>query len=406
MKKSVLYITYDGLADPLGQSQILPYLKLISQHPRKTYVLSFEKRARLQKYRESIEADLKSFSIEWKPLAFSSELGTLGKIIDLLKMNIVAFILAIQFKIRVIHARGHISALAGLIHKIVLRSKILFDVRGLWVDERVDKGLWLLNKRIDYVQYRIFKIVERILFKHADGIVILSHLAVDIVERLGASDKSKIIVIPCCTDFDYFQPATAVQRVDARKRLCIPPDSLVLGYLGSYGRMYVPELFLGYIRRALTYDKFIWIVIFTSDIKDFTSLINNGLNMEMRKKIIIMEVSRSALPELLAAVDVMLCFILPTFARLASSPTKISESLAMGIPIITNKGVGDTSKILVDLSAGILVDLYDRKEVFGTISKLRSLTSFSSMELSNRARQIYGLEVADHRYKLAYENLE
>ena len=43
MSNKNLFITYDGLLDPLGQSQILPYLKIIAkEYP--INVLSFEKK--------------------------------------------------------------------------------------------------------------------------------------------------------------------------------------------------------------------------------------------------------------------------------------------------------------------------------------------------------------------------
>ena len=45
----VLYITYDGLTDPLGQSQVLPYLFWLSKKGYHFTVLSFEKKERLKK---------------------------------------------------------------------------------------------------------------------------------------------------------------------------------------------------------------------------------------------------------------------------------------------------------------------------------------------------------------------
>ena len=41
--QSALFITYDGLLDQLGGSQILPYLYDIAKHPRPLHILSFEK---------------------------------------------------------------------------------------------------------------------------------------------------------------------------------------------------------------------------------------------------------------------------------------------------------------------------------------------------------------------------
>ena len=41
---NVLYISYDGMLEPLGQSQVLSYLKLLASD-RSIHLISFEKAA-------------------------------------------------------------------------------------------------------------------------------------------------------------------------------------------------------------------------------------------------------------------------------------------------------------------------------------------------------------------------
>ena len=41
--KNIFYLSYDGLLDPLGLSQIVPYLHLINDHYN-LEVISFEKK--------------------------------------------------------------------------------------------------------------------------------------------------------------------------------------------------------------------------------------------------------------------------------------------------------------------------------------------------------------------------
>jgi hypothetical protein len=45
LKAYILYLTYDGLNDPLGQSQILPYLEGLAEKGYGITVISFEKSA-------------------------------------------------------------------------------------------------------------------------------------------------------------------------------------------------------------------------------------------------------------------------------------------------------------------------------------------------------------------------
>ena len=53
--KQILYITYDGLTDPLGQSQVLPYIVALSAAGYKFTIVSFEKKQRLAKEKKIIE---------------------------------------------------------------------------------------------------------------------------------------------------------------------------------------------------------------------------------------------------------------------------------------------------------------------------------------------------------------
>ena len=57
--ESVLFITYDGLLDPLGGSQILPYVYSIAEHPRSVHVISFEKPARFREGGDNLKKELR-----------------------------------------------------------------------------------------------------------------------------------------------------------------------------------------------------------------------------------------------------------------------------------------------------------------------------------------------------------
>ena len=42
--KRILFISYDGMTDPLGQSQVIPYLQGLSKHGYEIFLLSCEKK--------------------------------------------------------------------------------------------------------------------------------------------------------------------------------------------------------------------------------------------------------------------------------------------------------------------------------------------------------------------------
>jgi hypothetical protein len=72
--KRILYITYDGLTDPLGQSQILPYLKALAKYGYQFTILSFEKAERFQKEGDLVRSITREAGINWVPLSFTANL--------------------------------------------------------------------------------------------------------------------------------------------------------------------------------------------------------------------------------------------------------------------------------------------------------------------------------------------
>jgi hypothetical protein len=71
MKTKVLYISYDGMTDPLGQSQVLPYLIGLTRYGYEFTILSFEKKDRWAANHSVIEKITNDNGIKWEPLSFT-----------------------------------------------------------------------------------------------------------------------------------------------------------------------------------------------------------------------------------------------------------------------------------------------------------------------------------------------
>ncbi|MEI9956314.1 MAG: hypothetical protein WDM90_08440 [Ferruginibacter sp.] len=56
------------------------------------------------------------------------------------------------------------------------------------------------------------------------------------------------------------------------------------------------------------------------------------------------------MPLLLSLSQFSVFFIKPCYSKQSSSPTKHGEIMAMGIPLITNSGVGDVEKNCAPIS--------------------------------------------------------
>ena len=113
--KRVLYISYDGLMEPLVESQVLSYLKGLSKSYQ-IYLLSFEKKQdlknlhKLKKFKRYCEQN----NISWIRLKYHFKFKIISTSYDVILGFLVSFFLIISKKIKLIHVR---STIAGLIAK-------------------------------------------------------------------------------------------------------------------------------------------------------------------------------------------------------------------------------------------------------------------------------------------------
>jgi glycosyltransferase involved in cell wall biosynthesis len=405
----ILYITYDGLLDPLGSSQIIPYIYGISKHTSPIHILSFEKLERFSEGKNNLKFEFISRGIIWHPLIFSKNKGYFGSIKkawDFLRMFVFALLISIKHEIKIVHARSHVASWVALFLKRNLNVKFVFDCRGLWVDERVDKGGWDMNRLIPRLQYNYFKKRERSLFKNADYIVVLTEAVVNELIKLGTTQKDKISVIPCCADFNHFKFPSTKQKINTRILLGFQEHGIIIGYLGSIGKMYMIDAFLEFFNFLAIKRKDVFALIVTQDVKEAKDLVDLLIPSNLNERIKILSGTRDEIPQLLAAVDILVSFIKPSYARIACSPTKNAEALALGIPLICNYGIGDVDKQVNLMDAGYVVDLDNDYNFEILLDKIDNLKILDREKIRNAAYPFLDVHVANERYEKIYQKIK
>src|SRR5262249_14600194 len=151
-------------------------------------------------------------------------------------------------------------------------------------------------------------------------------------------NPAPITVIPCCVDFDHFPLATPVSRLAARRRLAIAADAHVLTYLGSLGSWYMLDEMLDFFNvQASRFGEPCFLFVTPDDPHPIREAARTrGIDPD---RLTIVAATRDDVPQLMAAADFGIFFIKPVFSKTASSPTKMGEMLAVGLPIIANAGV-------------------------------------------------------------------
>ncbi|MGJ7461987.1 glycosyltransferase [Halomonas sp. MA07-2] len=407
LNQPVLFITYDGLLDPLGGSQILPYLYGIAAQPRQLHIVSFEKPARFEHGESALRYEFRKRQIGWTPLPFTSRMGKLGKMWDLIRMYATALGLQRRYRFGIAHCRSYPAMQVGCFLRRFTGVKTIFDMRGLWVDDRVEGNLWPQDRWFYRRLYRYYKRLERRLLECADAVVVLTERVVPELGRLAPGMHAPVVVIPCCADFDHFSEVSTSDKLATRADIGIDRGALVISYLGSLGTVYLLDEMLRLFETVARQRDDAHLLLITQDWspQQDARLTESSL-ADLRHRIHVRSARRDEVPGLLGASDLMLSFRRATYSQMACSPTKLAEAFALGIPAISNAGVGDIDALTQALDAGVVIDLEDPTAFERIVADLDGILAKGGERLRQRARDSLGLERALSAYHRVYAQVE
>jgi len=405
LSHKVLYITYDGLLDQLGQSQILPYLYKLSEKNHHMHIVSFEKSIHTKAEIESLKSDLKSKSINWDFLRFTSNPKLKGKIWDLIKFFIKILTLVRKDNFKFIHARGHVPAMIAFFVHFFSSISYIFDFRGLWADERIDKGSWDTSKYSHNIQYRAMKFLERKLLEKAEHVVVLSEIVTSEIISISNKSHKNITVIPCCADYKHFNLNELTNTNEIKNNLGISLDSIVIGYIGSVGKMYRVDKLFEFFEICNLEHQNVEFLFITNDLKELSLLKDKYLGELSMSKFKSVSSHRKDVPKYLSIIDIGLSFIEPSYARQAASPTKLAEYFAMGIPVISSSGVGDTEKIIKLINGGDIINHDNKDELLEAAKNIDKYIQIDSLSIRNKSKKFFDLNQGVEKYHMIYKKM-
>ena len=339
MTTSVLYISYTGLLDPLGQSQVLQYVLGLAKTHRMT-VLTYEKPAALADTQrvQALQSQCRAAGVDWHHLVWHNRPGIPATLYDIAQGIRKATRLARASGAQVVHCRSYIGGMIGLSVKRRTGARYIFDMRGFWPDERVDGGIWSRSG----LPYRVFKQVERRLFLGADHVVSLTRAG---VREFAAFDYLQgrlppVSVIPTCTNLEMFR------RIDS------PREGFTLGYVGSAGSWYMFDDVARTVQRifARRPDARFLVINKGGHQQIDAALRRAGVDMA---RVEIREALFTEVAAQIGRMDAGIFFVKPAWSKRASCPTRMGEFLACGKPCLANAGVGDVEEDFGETSTGV-----------------------------------------------------
>lgn len=342
---SVLYITQNGVADHIGQSQVAPYVLGLAREGHRIHLLSAEKPGQeeiIARYQRLFDAA----GVTWTRVRYHSAPKVLGPLWTQWQLERAARQIVTAEGIHAVHCRSYPAALIGRRLKRRFAVKYLYDFRDFYADGGLTKGSKLLRPL-----YGWMKQLEGPMIRDADRIVCLTNrarnLLIDWYLAGEPSASERFQIIPCCADFAHFDPdnidATTLSAL--RLRLGLKKDQAVLLYLGSLGPDYLlPQMM----------DLFAQLVALRGDAR-FLFVSNNGRELvEVQcaakgiepDRVLFTSAERADVPAHIALATLSVVFIRADQSKAGCSPTKLAELFAMNVPVIADCGVGDIDAII------------------------------------------------------------
>jgi len=362
----IVYVTHDSLLEGIGSSQIVPVVMGLSQLGWKVGVVSCEKTRNIQ----TLKFLFNEKDISWTPLNFGRKgaFGGLGRLIriSLNLPNAGAY-----------HCRSDLAATACVVRR---KNKILWDVRSLWVDQRMVTGNITQNRLVLYFARRL----ESIAARNASAITTLTHAVYPVLNERYELSLKPHQVIPTCTDLEKFKFSPNLPK---KRKL------LLSGVFNDYYDLTETKRFI---------DEFRTHADLTVSWCHGHEALRQELNVgEDEIKVL----SQDQMPFEISnsSFGIAICKNSVGDSLKGVMPTKVAEFLATGRPVVFSTGIGDLSEILLPNRVGVEV----KDDLATAVNQIIQL--LNDQETPKRCREVaeryFDINNAVSKYNKTFANM-
>jgi glycosyltransferase involved in cell wall biosynthesis len=390
-----LYLTRNGLSEPLGQSQVMAYLRGLSREYRIT-LITYEKDEDWIDTERMVRArtECESLGIRWLPQRFQPRPKVVAPGLSMLAMVWLARREIRRQGARLIHARSYIPAAVALVAGRMTGVPFIFDMRALWPEELITAG----RLRRASMLHRAMIAAERACLRRAAAVVSLTQAAVDHLRREYPEELAgqRVAVIPTCADLHRFVPAAR------------PSEKRVIGCLGTvrsgWFRLDWLAAFFGVAARR---DPGIRFELTTRDDPEEVRAAFRDYPEILARLLIASSPSDRVQDVLNEQIASVMFYAGGQISELGRSPTRLAEILGCGLPIVANEGVGDVGRIVRDYRVGVLATGPGRQEMEAAWDELERLLADPDLAARCRraAEEVFSLEAGTAAYSALYADI-
>jgi glycosyltransferase involved in cell wall biosynthesis len=399
---AVLYVFHKSLTSPIPRLHGLSHIEALAGERRFT-VLSFEPRRRERprgdaRIYDKIRSRLTSRGVRHVRLPLTG-----STLLDI-AFGAAAIVLAVVFRgVRIVHARSYIPATMGLLACAVTPARLMFDMRGLFVDEYLLEGALHEGTR----KLALARRLERaLLFRSAAVVVVSRRFRDHLVSRpdIAAGIRpERIHVVPNRADLSRFEGLSQARGRVRRERGW--EECVVAVYAGASGaKWHRVDLIMEVVARAMKVVPELRVLVMTHPSVDGARALAASAGVPSGRAEFL-AVDASEVPSFLSAGDLGLMLIERHVSKDVCSPIKFAEYMASGLPIVAGGSMGDTADWIKDGRLGILVDPDRIDEAARAVVELVASDDFRSGAARARCLEFAAREMDMRRSFEEYERI-
>ena len=314
--------------------------------------------------------------------------GFLRRILDYLSFMVTSFIAGLFQKrpdVIVGTSPQFFTVCSAWMLSVFHRRPFVFELRDLW-----PASIKAVGAMKDGRVIRMLERMEMFLYRRATAIVSVTNAFKDELMARGI-DGSKIAVVINGVDLQRYSPRDKDQALAREYQL---ENKFVVGYIGTHGMAHALHRVLEAADRLRDHGDIVFLLVGSGAQRE--ELIKRAREMGLTNVCFIPRQAKERMPAVWSLCDVSLIQLKddPLFESVI--PSKIFESMGMGLPILLSLPKGEASGIIENTGAGIVIPpeqpeqlaaavvrLYENPDVRATLAK----ASLAAAEHYSRDRQ-------------------
>jgi glycosyltransferase involved in cell wall biosynthesis len=289
--------------------------------------------------------------------------GFAKRILDFLSFMVSSFIAGLFVKkIDVVVATSpqFFTAVAGWALSAVTRKPFVFELRDIWPASITAVGAMKRSFIIVWLEK-----VELFLYQRADMIIAVTNSFKDELVIRGVP-VSKIEVVLNGVDLSQYSPADTKNSILAEGYDL--EGKFVIGYIGTHGMAHALESVVLAAEILQEYKDIRFLFAGGGAAKPIVEKLVGS--KKLLNVISLPRQPKSRMPEVWSLCDLSLISLKDTALFKKVIPSKIFESMGMGIPMVAPIPIGEASKIIESTKSGVIVEPENPEKLANEIIKL------------------------------------